>query len=209
MYSWQYGFIEDKTQEDTLPGSSTLLRKNENRKIGKALMNPLKRKVQSESPHKVKSAAGAVYRKSDIAKAKIVINEPKEKPPKKVNTNRSPHGNEPKTKSKKKEVVIQSENSDSDDLSDVPRESNVKDVETPFQDSQHYVTSKDTEVNGGLNLTGKRAKSNNAGPVLQNPKTNMGEKQNAKRQSVQESRKKKAGETAAEAIMSRDNDLDI
>ena len=79
----------------------------------------------------------------------------------------------------------------------------MKDVETPFQDSQHFVTLKDTETNGGLNLTGKRAKPNNAGPVLQNPKTNKGEKQNAKRQSGQESRKKKAEET------SRDNDLDI
>ena len=121
LYSWQYGLIEDKPQEDTLAESSTLLRKDENRKSGKALTNPLEGKVQSELPHTVKTAAGAVYRKSDIAKAKIVISEPQEKPRKKVNTNRSPHSDEPKTKLKKKEVVIQSESSDSDDLSDIPK----------------------------------------------------------------------------------------
>ena len=165
--------------------------------------------MQSESPQTVKTAAGAVYRTSDIAKAKIVISEPQEKSTKKVNTNGSPHGDETKTKSKKKEVVIQSESSDSEDLSDVPRSSNLKNVETPFQDSQYYVTSKDTGINGGINLTGKRAKPNNAGPVLQNSKNNKGTKQSAKRQPVQESKKKKAVDTAAEATMSRDNDLDI
>ena len=51
LYSWQYGFIEDKPQEDELTGSSTLLRKDDNRKSGKALTNPLKGMVQSESPH--------------------------------------------------------------------------------------------------------------------------------------------------------------
>ena len=98
LYSWQYGFIEDKPQEAKLTESSNLLRKDDNRKSGKALTNPLKGKVQSESPHTVKTAAGAVYRKSDIAKAKINISEPKEKSPKKVNGIRSPHGDEPKTK---------------------------------------------------------------------------------------------------------------
>ena len=73
LYSWQYGFIEDKPEEDALSGSPTLISKDDNRKSGKALTNPLKGKVQSESPHTVKTAAGAVYRKSDIAKAKIIF----------------------------------------------------------------------------------------------------------------------------------------
>ena len=85
----------------------------------------------------------------------------------------------------------------------------MKNGETPLQDSQYYVISKDTEVNGGINLTGKRAKPNNASPVLQNSKSNKGTKQGAKRQPVQETKKKKAVDTAAEATMSRDNDLDI
>ena len=39
LYSWQYGFIGDKSQEDELTGSSTLLRKDDNRKVGKHLQN--------------------------------------------------------------------------------------------------------------------------------------------------------------------------
>ena len=45
--------------------------------------------------------------------------------------------------------------------------------------------------------------------MLQNSKSNKGTKQGAKRQPVQETKKKKAVDTAAEATMSRDNDLDI
>ena len=108
----------------------------------------------------MKTAAGAVYRKSDIAKAKIDISEPQEKSTKKVNASRSPHGDEPKTKTKKKEVDIQPENSDSHDIPESPELSKSKNEETQFQDSQFYVTSKDTE---DLNLAGKRAKTNNAG----------------------------------------------
>ena len=84
-------------------------------------------------------------------------------------------------------------------------------METSFQDSQYYVTSKDTEINGGINLTGKREKPKNAGPVFQNSNNsgNKGAKQSAKRQPVQETKKKKAVDRATEATMSRDNDLDI
>ena len=198
-------------QEDALSGSPTLLRKDDNRKSGKALTNPLKGKVQSESAHTVKTSAGAVYRKSDIAKSKIVFSEPQEETTKEVNASRSPHGDETKTKSRKKEVEIQPQSSDSDDLPGSPERSNLKNMETPFQDSQYYVTSKDTEINGGINLAGKRAKPNNTGPVLENSKTsgNKGVKQGTKKQTGQEARKKKAVEIAQEATLSRDNDLDI
>ena len=60
----------------------------------------------------MKTAAGAIYRKSDIAKAKIDISEPKENSPKKVNTSGSPHGDQPKTESEEKDVDNQQENSD-------------------------------------------------------------------------------------------------
>ena len=99
--SWEYGFSKDKPQEDE-PRSPNLLRKDENRKSGKALTNPRKGKVQSETPHTVKTAAGAVYRKSDIAQTKIDTSDLKKKSPKIGKTRRSPHGDEPKTKSKKK-----------------------------------------------------------------------------------------------------------
>ena len=46
LYSWQYGFIEDKPQEAglELAGSPNPLRKDDNMKSGKALTNPLKGK---------------------------------------------------------------------------------------------------------------------------------------------------------------------
>ena len=154
----------------------------------------------------MKTATEAVYRKSDIAKAKVVISEPQEKSIKKVNTATNPKRNQ-----RKKEVDIQPESSDSDDLRDSPELSKSKNMETPFQDSQFYVTSKDTEINGGLNLAGKRAKPNNAGPVLENSKNsgNKGAKQGTKKQTGQEARKKKAVETTQEATHSRVNDIDI
>ena len=46
LYSWQYGFIEDKPREDALTGSPTLSRKYDNRKREKALTNSFKVRVQ-------------------------------------------------------------------------------------------------------------------------------------------------------------------
>ena len=81
LYSWGYGFIEDKPEE--IEPNANLLRKDENRESGKALTNLLKGKVVSETPQTVKTAAGAVYRKSDIAKAKTDTNDTRDKSPKK------------------------------------------------------------------------------------------------------------------------------
>ena len=64
------------------------------RRIRKALTRPLRGKVVAETPSTVKTAAGAIYRKSDIAKAKIVVQD-------KVNHRRSPTGEEPKKKQQK------------------------------------------------------------------------------------------------------------
>ena len=72
LYSWEKGFIEDKpAEEQNNAWSPVLLRKDENRKSGKALTNPLEAKVTSQTPFTVKTASGAVYRKSDIAQSKI------------------------------------------------------------------------------------------------------------------------------------------
>ena len=64
LYSWQKGFIEDKqtTADDSWSGS--FLRKHEQRKSGKALTIPLIGKIVAEIPSTIKTAAGAVYRKS-------------------------------------------------------------------------------------------------------------------------------------------------
>ena len=89
LYSWEYGFIEDKPEE--IKPNDNLLRKDVNRKSGKGLINPLKGKIVSETPHTVKTAAGAVYRKSDIAKAKTDTNDTRDESPNKEHSRRSPH----------------------------------------------------------------------------------------------------------------------
>ena len=148
LYYWQYGFIEDKPEEAEfeISGSPNLLRKDENGKSGKALTNPLKGKVQSETPHTMKTATGAVYRKTDMAKAKIATSKQKEKNPKKGNTSRNPHGDEPKSKSTKKANDKQPANSDLVEIPDSPEKSTK--AATLFQDGDYNITSKDTEVNG-------------------------------------------------------------
>ena len=73
----------------------------------------------------MKTAAGAVYRKSDTAKAKIDTGEQKEKNSKKGKSRRSPHGDEPKTKSKKKANDKQSANSDLDEIPDSPEKCKI------------------------------------------------------------------------------------
>ena len=57
-------------------------------KSRKALTKPLKGKVTSETPSTVKTAAGAIYRKSDIAKAKVNVQD-------KLDHRRSPTGEQP------------------------------------------------------------------------------------------------------------------
>ena len=121
----------------------------------------------------MKTAAGAVYRKSDIAQTKIDTSELKKKKPKKGNARRSPHGDEPKTKSKKKESGKQEANRDSDEMPEIQERSEMANAAALYQDSHLSVTPKDTEVNGGLNLSVKRAKPNNAGPVLENSKSSV------------------------------------
>ena len=115
LYSWEYGFIEDKPEE-VEPSSTNFLRKDGGRKSGKALTNSLKGKVQSETPHTVKTAAGAIYEKSDIAQSKIDSSDMRDKSPKKEQSGRSPHEDEPKSKLKKKERGSRKKNSDYEEM---------------------------------------------------------------------------------------------
>ena len=73
FYSREQGFIEDKQSAVTDNWSGSFLRTHEQRKSGKALTIPLKGKIVSETPSTVKTAAGAVYRKSDIAKSRLPV----------------------------------------------------------------------------------------------------------------------------------------
>ena len=73
IYSWEKGFIEDKEDETTLPPKKTSLRKDDLRKSEQALTKQLKQKIKAEMGSTVKTSAGSIYRKSDIAQAKIKL----------------------------------------------------------------------------------------------------------------------------------------
>ena len=175
LYSWERGFIEDKPEDivSQRQWSPILIRKDEGRRSGKALTKPLKGKVVAETPSTVKTAAGAIYRKSDIAKAKVVVQD-------KVNHRRSPTGEEPKMK-RQKQSQRQSdeqegaEDSGSDeDLLLEQRTLYPVEAQRKFQDSPTKVTLKDILQGGGLNLAVKRAKPNMAGPFTKTSKIKGG-----------------------------------
>ena len=195
-YSCEYGFLEDKPEE--LEPSTNLLRKDENRKSGKALTNPLKGKVVLETPHTVKTAAVAVYRKSDIARAKIDTNDTRNKSPKKEHSRRNPHADEPRSKSKKKEGGSKKKTNDSDEMTELQQRSNLEKTVEFYQISQQNVTSKELEVNGGLDLAVRRAKPNNACPVsgIKESVESKGAGKKEKKPTGQESGKQKAATTA-------------
>ena len=182
LYSWERGFIEDKqtTLKEDLSGS--FLRKHEQRKSGKALTIPLKTKIVSETPSTIKTAAGAVYRKSDIARSKLPAQPKADNSEKK----RSPTGEEPRSKQQKTVTHQEEEDSDSAEEHDAKDrgtiDENLEDsqLKEKFQNSPSIVTSKDTKTGGGLNLGGKRGKPNRAGPVFQNTKPTRGKKQESR-----------------------------
>ena len=167
LYSWERGFIEYKPEDivSQRQWSSILIRKDEGRRSGKALTKPLKGKVVSETPSAVKTAAGAIYRKSDIAKAKVVLQD-------KVNHRRSPTGEKPKKKHQKQSQRKSEEQEGSEDIGsdeDLLLEQRALDpveAQRKFQDNPTVVTSKDILQGGGLNLAVKRAKVNLTWPDL-------------------------------------------
>ena len=177
LYSWERGFIEDKPEVITNQRhwSPILIRKDEGRKSGKALTKPLKGRVVAETPSTVKTAAGSIYRKSDIAKVKVAVQDKD-----KSNHRRSPTGEEPKKKQQKQskrqsDEQDEAENSGSDeDLLLEQRSIDPSEAQRKFQDSPTVVTSKDIMQGGGLNLAVRRAKPNLAGPFTRTSKTKGG-----------------------------------
>ena len=177
LYSWKRGFIEDKPETifNQRQSSPILIRKDEGRKSGKALMKPLKGRVVTETPSTVKTAAGSIYRKSDVAKVKVAVPD-KEK----GNNRRSPTGEEPKNK-QQRQSKRQANEQDEAEISQSDEEllleqqsidpSNAK---LKFQDSPSVVTSKDILQGGGLNLAVRRAEPNLAGPFVSKPKAKVG-----------------------------------
>ena len=177
LYSWERGFIEDKPEVTTNQRHSSpiLIRKDEGRKSGKALTKPLKGRVVAETPSTVKTAAGSIYRKSDIAKVKVAVQD------KDKSINRgSPTGEEPKKKQQKQskrqsDEQDEAENSGSDEeLLLEQRSIDPSEPKRKFQDSPTVVTSKDIMQGGGLNLAVRRAKPKLAGPFSRTPKTKGG-----------------------------------
>ena len=136
LYSWERGFIEDKPEDiiSQRQWSPILLRKDKGRKRRKALTKPLKGKVVAETSSTVKTAAGSIYRKSDIAKTKVVVQD-------KGNHRRSPTGEEPKKKQQKQsqrqsDEQEEAENSGSDEnLLLEQRSIDPVEAQQKFQDS--------------------------------------------------------------------------
>ena len=93
IYSWEKGLIEDKEQENKQSPKKTILRKDELRKSGQALKKPLKGKISTKTGSAVKTSIGSIYRKSDIAQAKISLLQEKTR-----SENKSPSA-EPQTRS--------------------------------------------------------------------------------------------------------------
>ena len=143
----------------------------------------------AETPSTIKTAAGAVYRKSDIAKTKLQAQPKSQNSEKK----RSPTGEEPRNKQQKTithHEDVDSESAEEHDAKDQgPIDQKLEDsqLREKFQNSPSIVTSKDTKTGGGLKLGGKRGKPNRAGPVVQNTKTT--------RAKTQEPRTTKAAKT--------------
>ena len=174
LYSWERGFSKDKPELTTNQRHSSpiLIRKNEGRKSGKALTKPLKGRVVAETPSTVKTAVGSIYRKSDIAKVKVAVQDKDNS-----NNRRSPTGEEPKKKQQKQskrqsDEQDEAENSGFDEeLLLEQRIIDPSEAKRKFQDSPTVVTSKDTIQGGGLNLAVRRAKPDLAGPFSRTPKT--------------------------------------
>ena len=182
--------------------TGNFLRKDEQRKIGKALTIPLKEKIVAETPSTVKTAAGAVYRKSDIANSRLPVQSIVSGSEKK----KSPTGEEPRSKQQKTVTQYEDMDSESAEEHDINHQGQIDQllneegrVVDRFQNSPIIVTSKETETGGGLNLGGKRNKPNRARPLVQNQKSCMS------KLTTQETRKSKAAKTAAKDSKDRVN----
>ena len=136
------------------------MRQDPLRKSGQALTKQLKGKIATETGSTVKTTCASIYRKSDIAQAKLSL--PHEQP---RSESKSPSA-EPNKKIQRISSPEIVEDIESDE--ELRRAVEMADFVNPvdrFQQSQTFVTPKDTVAGGGLNLAIKRAKPNTAGPV--------------------------------------------
>ena len=159
IYSWEKGFVEDKVENQCKSPPKTILRKDPLRKSGQALTRPLKGKIASETESTIKTSAGSIYRKSDIAQSKTVLTQEKQR-----STSKSPSSEPTKKFKRVSSPELLEELESEDELQGEMEIANEMDPIERFQKSQTIVTSKDTEAGGGLNLAIKRAKPNLAGP---------------------------------------------
>ena len=143
LYPWEKGFVEDKPKGSEWNGHN-LSRRDETRKSGAALTKPFKGKVLFDSPKTVTTAAGAVYRKSDLAKmASPTTKIPKDGTSQKEKA-KSP-SEEPKSKHQKKKDELDVDMVSEEEELNISSEQ-VKDL---FQDSETVITSRDSSVGGG------------------------------------------------------------
>ena len=73
IYFWERDFIENKEEEKSPSPKKPYYQKDALRNRGQALTEPLKSKIASESGSTMKTSGGSIYRKSDIAEAKIQL----------------------------------------------------------------------------------------------------------------------------------------
>ena len=130
------------------------------------MTKPFKGKVATESPKTVTTAAGAVYRKSDLAK---VASPPKNTPQEGFCQKEKAKSllEEPKSKHQKKDA----EQNDDTESEEEDQNISSKQIKDLFQDSETVVTPRETPTGGDLNLAVKRAKQNLGGPTKMGSKT--------------------------------------
>ena len=180
IYSWEKGFVEDKVENQCKSPPKTILRKDPLRKSGQALTRPLKGKIASETDSTIKTSAGSIYRKSDLARSKTLLTQENQR-----STSKSPSLELTKKFKRISSPELLEELGSEDELQG---EMEIADTINPierFQKSQTIVTSKDTEAGGGLNLAVKRAKPNLAGPksTIEENNTNKSEKNGKEKKS--------------------------
>ena len=155
----------------------------------------------AETASTVKTAAGAVYRKSDIAKSEVSVPSTVSGSENKISTT----GEKPRIKQQKAVREYEEADSESAEENDMDDQWQCDKVPTEdsratdkFQNSPTIVTLKDTETGGGSNLGGKRNKPNIAGPSVQIQKSSLS------KPTAQEARRLKAVKTAAKDPKDRD-----
>ena len=186
LHSWERGFVEDKLTPAKTDLSPNLPCKDENRKSGTALTNPLKGNVVSGTSTTDTTAERLIYRKSNITSSKIPItgfSTSGTKSGQKVKMKSPLEENETKHQRQEIESPLESESEE-----ETRQQQQENQAEKLFQNSDTVVTSKETSVGGGPNLAVKRAKINHREPASVGPKSQekMAIKPIPKNQSAQE-----------------------